>query len=247
MKKKLHQPSDEHMDESWLIPYADLLTLLLALFIVLFAASEIDAEKYEKIKTSFNQALNGGDGVLQQPNNQIFKQPDRESSDADSRNREQERKEISELTNLKKSIDEYIGKNQLTDKIETRLDGNQLAILIYDRAMFDSGSAQLKPEAKIIARTISEMLALYPGYQIVVTGHTDNVPIANHEFESNWELSAKRAIHFMEGLLENSGLDAKRFSAVGQGEYRPIASNETPEGKARNRRVEISVLRSVND
>jgi chemotaxis protein MotB len=88
------------------------------------------------------------------------------------------------------------------------------------------------------------MLVPHPK-KVTVTGHTDNVPIHRPEFPSNWDLSVKRAVNFLKVLLENKQLDPRKFSATGMGEYHPVASNDTPEGRAKNRRVEVAILRDL--
>ncbi|HZG78353.1 MAG TPA: OmpA family protein, partial [Paenibacillus sp.] len=105
--------------------------------------------------------------------------------------------------------------------------------------------AQLKPESRELAVTISELLEQYPNYEVVVSGHTDNVPIKTSQFPSNFHLSAERALSFMAVLLENPGVGQERFSSVGYSEYKPVASNDTAEGRAQNRRVEVSIVRNV--
>ncbi|RYD02856.1 hypothetical protein N752_22860 [Desulforamulus aquiferis] len=90
---------------------------------------------------------------------------------------------------------------------------------------------------------IGTILDEYPQYEVIVSGHTDSVPINNYQFESNWDLSSKRAINFMKLLLQNDSLDPKRFSAIGYGEYRPVSDNATEEGRAQNRRVEVKIKR----
>ena len=93
-----------------------------------------------------------------------------------------------------------------------------------------------------LAREISELLVMNPPRNIIVSGHTDNVPIRNSQFDSNWHLSVMRAVNFMKILLENDDLDPRSFSAKGFGEFEPIASNATAEGRMKNRRVEILIL-----
>lgn len=105
----------------------------------------------------------------------------------------------------------------------------------------------MKPEARELAVAIAQMLDKFPGYDITVAGHTDNVPISNSKYPSNWDLSADRALQFMKILLENSSLDPKQFMPTGYGEYHPIADNATVEGRARNRRVEVSIIRKYQD
>ncbi|MDF2716128.1 MAG: motB, partial [Paenibacillus sp.] len=137
--------------------------------------------------------------------------------------------------------------NKLSAQLETKLTNDMLMITIRDNALFASGSATVKPEAQKLAVTISDMLTQYQQYQIEVAGHTDNVPIRNAEFETNWDLSAKRALNFMKILLQNDNITADRFRAIGYGEYRPIDSNDSADGRSKNRRVEVSIIRTIKD
>ena len=123
----------------------------------------------------------------------------------------------------------------------------QLTVNILDQVLFDSGEAELKPEGQQVLRKIAAVLQQAPGRQIHVVGHTDNVPIrgGRGRFVSNWELSSGRALAAVRFLQEQCGVDPRRLGALGHGEFRPLASNETSEGKARNRRIEVVVLPAV--
>jgi chemotaxis protein MotB len=117
----------------------------------------------------------------------------------------------------------------------------KLTVNILDRVMFDSGEAILQPDGESVLRKIAALLAAHPELKIHVIGHTDNVPI-RARFPSNWELSTARALAAVHFLTEKAGLDPHRVGAVGYGEYRPIADNATPEGRAKNRRIAITIL-----
>ena len=117
----------------------------------------------------------------------------------------------------------------------------KLTVNIIDRVMFDSGEAILKPDGESVLRKIAAVLAAHPELKIQVVGHTDNVPIRTR-FPSNWELSTARALAAVHFLTEKAGVDPRRVGAAGYGEYRPIADNATAEGRARNRRIAITVL-----
>lgn len=121
----------------------------------------------------------------------------------------------------------------------------KLTVNILDRILFDSGEATLKPEGETVLRKVAEVLAQFPQRRVHVVGHTDNVPIrasAKAKFISNWELSMARATSAVRFLCEHAGVDPHRLGAVGYGEFRPLADNSTPEGRARNRRIAIVVL-----
>lgn len=261
MKKKTkHEQHEEHNDESWLLPYSDLMTLLLALFIVLYGMSTVDAKKFEELSQAFNAALTGGVSVLDQSsiNGDTKNTPKNDSNQHDqnqtqqSMTQDQKRKalmkqEQEDLEKLKKQLDQYISQSGLTSQLSTKLNQSQLLITISDNALFPSGKADLKPDAAALAKTLSSMLAKFPEYEILVSGHTDNVPIDNSEFASNWDLSFARARNFMEVLLQNTKLDPKMFSPIGYGEYHPVADNTSETGRAKNRRVEISIIRKYQD
>ena len=117
----------------------------------------------------------------------------------------------------------------------------KLTVNILDRIMFNSGEAVLQPGGEAVMRKIAAILAQHPELKIHVIGHTDNIPIRSR-FTSNWELSAARALAAVHFLIEKAGVDPRRVGAVGYGEFRPIADNATPEGRAKNRRIAITIL-----
>ncbi|GGA53062.1 flagellar motor protein MotB [Paenibacillus physcomitrellae] len=259
--KKKHEPHEEHNDESWLLPYSDLMTLLLALFIVLYGMSTLDAKKFEDFSQAFNAALTGGVSVLDQStlngttkntptkekDNQNTSTPVTQSMSQLQKRSELMKQEEQDLEKLKKQLDQYIKQSGLTSQLSTKLNQSQLLITISDNALFPSGSAAVKPEARVLAKALSGMLEKFPDYEILISGHTDNVPIDNEQFASNWDLSFGRARNFMEILLLNNKLNPKMFSPIGYGEYHPVADNSTEAGRAKNRRVEISIIRKYQD
>ncbi|MDQ0860532.1 flagellar motor protein MotB [Bacillus sp. V2I10] len=243
-RKKKQKHEEEHVDESWLLPYADLLTLLLALFIVLFAMSSVDAQKFQMLARAFNSTFTGGTGVLEYPS----PIPDGEMEKLDQekeKNPEKEQQETLEQEKLKeiqKKVNAYIAANRLETQLKTTLTDEGLLITILNDIFFDSGNSSIRKKDEQLAKEISKLLVMNPPRNIIVSGHTDNVPIQNAEFESNWHLSVMRAVNFMKLLLENEQLDPRAFSAKGFGEYNPVADNKTKEGQQKNRRVEILIL-----
>ncbi len=255
--RRRRKKQDKATDESWLIPYADIMTLLLALFIVLYALSDVDAKKLKAMAQSFNEIFSTGTGIFDYPS----AMPDEEAQGLDPQDKEHIRKnkgelrakpvdgkkgfavsDWGELRSVQEKINTYIDENNLADKFNTSLTDEGLLISISDHVLFDSGSARVRPEDVELAREISGLLEINPPKMIIISGHTDNVPIHNEEFASNWELSVMRAVNFMKILLENERLDPRWFSVKGYGEYQPIADNGTPEGRERNRRVEILIV-----
>jgi chemotaxis protein MotB len=246
IRKKKHLNKEEHIDETWLIPYADLLTLLLALFIVLFASSSIDAEKFKQLAESFNSSFNSGTGLMDYPS-PIPKEQSQSLNKEDARNKTNENPNFdendrAELADLQFKMNDYINDNQLDNQIKTELTDEGLLLTILNGTTFDQGKAEIKLAKRDLVRDISDLLVSGVQRKIIVAGHTDNTPIHNSSFDSNWDLSGLRAVNFLTILLENKELDPSNFSAQGFGEYKPIDTNNTPEGRAENRRVEILIL-----
>jgi len=257
LSRKHAKHHEEHADESWLIPYADLLTLLLALFIVLFAMGKTDEKKFGEMGRSFNVAFGGGAATLFSFNqgppvvspqdappqttqlNTSLMSPSQTTADSQAALRE-----TVQLLQVKEAVDRYIKAAGLGGDLETQLTEDGLRIRIRDSALFRSGQADLLPESRVLAGNVAKLLAGL-NQQIIVAGHTDNVPINTAQFPSNWELSGMRAVNFMRFMFtQEATLKPANFSAVGYSEYRPVGPNTTNEGRAKNRRVEIWILRS---
>lgn len=253
-KKKEHH--EEHVDESWLVPYADLLTLLLALFIVLYAMSSVDSKKFAALADVFSKEFQSGTGIFDYPSptpvqieeeSDLDEQNDTSTESAKSLTEEelkevQKQQDQQELSEIQDKVNSYIEDNKLGEKLETSLTDEGLLVSIRDNVLFASGNAEIRSQDRNIVSEISNLLVMNPPRNIIVSGHTDNVPISNANFDSNWELSVTRAINFMKLLLENDELDPSTFSAKGYGEFNPIASNDTADGRERNRRVEILIM-----
>ena len=234
-------PHEEHPDETWLVPYSDLLTLLLALFIVLFASSQVDTKKFAAVAASFETAFAGP--FSSTPGGQYSIKPPGGGPPQTEMTAVQ--LELAQLAAVKAQIDSYIKEKQLSGEFDTGITDQGLVVRIRDQAFFASGSAELYPAAQEIARRIADVLAQIP-QTVLISGHTDNVPINTAEFPSNWDLSSKRALNVMKYMLYNNrDLRPERFSAIGYGEYRPLEPNATEEGRTKNRRVEVLILRSA--
>lgn len=247
MKRK-KQDKETKIDDSWLLPYADMLTLLLALFIILFALSELDTKRFKELSQIFQNEFSGGQGIIEDglspspqegpiaPNKDQQKEEEHEEKSAVENN-----EETDQLSSIQAQVESYIYENNLEDTIDTELSGEGLLISLKTDVTFDSGSAKVKAEGREIAKQMGRMLRTDPPLEIIVSGHADDRPMNNEEFASNWELSAMRAIQFMNLLLEEGELDPQKFSAKGFGEYRPIVPNTNEENRAKNRRVEVLV------
>lgn len=238
-KKTRRKKQEEHVDESWLVPYADILTLLLALFIVLFASSTVDQKKLEQMSAVFSQIFDGGIGVMDNPSpTPPVSEISPEITDAVKKYTEDQK----QLQETQAKVQELIAVNELENQFETKLTDEGLLITIRDSVLFQPGSAQISPEQISIAEELAQILSFNPERNVIITGHTDDIPINSAEFESNWELSFARAINFLKVIVaSNSSLDEKYFSVRAFAENNPIVPNDTAENRAKNRRVEVLV------
>ncbi|MBS4209196.1 flagellar motor protein MotB [Bacillus sp. FJAT-50079] len=255
-KRRRKKRQESEMSESWLLPYADLLTLLLALFIVLFSSSAVDAQKFQQLSQVFNGIFMGGTGPLnyQQPleNDDHSKDVPDNSSEPEAEIEQNieavlDTEDQQELEAIQEKVNAFVQKNDFHHKFDVALTSEGLLLTIRDNVLFESGRADVREEDKNTARELAVLLEMEPPRNIIISGHTDNIPIHNSAFQSNWELSVMRAINFMKVLLEDDKLDPRWFSAKGYGEFQPIADNQTSAGRAKNRRVEILILPKVKE
>jgi chemotaxis protein MotB len=229
LARRHRDAEDDENLERWLLTYADLITLLLAFFIVLYSISRIDAGKFNKVSDALTTAFRAqtdGPGLAKDISSEflINKQLRRGN-----------------LGVLKDQIDKISQQINLGTQLKTELQPRGLVIRISESAIFDPGKAELKPQAKKMLDLISIQLLKIPNH-IRVEGHTDSLPISNERFKSNWELSTSRATECLRYLIEKHGFPPERIAALGYAEFRPIAPNTTVEGRAKNRRVDIIVL-----
>ncbi|HKL41033.1 MAG TPA: flagellar motor protein MotB [Clostridia bacterium] len=236
--------SDKKNEESggapeWMVTYGDLVTLLMCFFVLLFAFSEIDAQKFEAVMQSFQGSagvLSGGTTLSDSP--LVF-------TGMPETNTSNETTDSQVLDDLKKEIESQLDDANIELEITAEVINRGLLIRFPDNALFDSGEASLKDPARDALEVIGNILLDDPFTERVISveGHTDNVPMSSAEFPSNWELSTTRATNVIRYFLDEVGIVPKRLSASGYGEYYPIATNETPEGRSQNRRVDIVVMR----
>lgn len=279
-QRKRRRTEPETRDR-WMITYADLITLLLIFFVVMYAMSSLDPQKYDVITGSLshtfksgNSLLDGGDGVLngsagvkstegQQP--QSSHRPDSTSA-TESQNhpnaengtaqpgkitpserelafREQEAK----LAELMGVITKYVKDNQLSDQIFVADKPQGIAITLSDRFLFDPGNAALKPPALPALKQLSGLFRGI-GATISIEGHTDNTPVSRlSRYNDNWELSGARALSVLRYFVDKEGLNPSTFQYAGYADTRPASDNSTEAGRQKNRRVEIIVLRQLQE
>jgi chemotaxis protein MotB len=233
--------------DRWLVSYADFMTLLFALFVVLFAFAKADQKKQAQVTESVDAAFRslgifpessrlhskgvaGGSEQAVAPMNIVMGEdvlaPAKVKDDLDQVRRE-----------LQQTLSNQVA--QHTVSIQMGRDG--LVISLREAGFFNSGSATPRPETLPTLRQIAASLGRTP-YDLRIEGHTDNIPIHTAEFDSNWELSSARATRIARLFLDMHALPADRLSAAGYAEFHPVASNDAPEGRAQNRRVDLVVL-----
>ncbi len=212
--------------------WGDMCTLLLCFFVMLLAMSTIDPTKFQVAASSFQNALSG---VLESfPSILITKDVYIPRMGGDAQNK---RMAVDAATKVKEKIKE----EGLEDAVKVQVTETGIAIKIADPIGFESGSADVNPKLYGVLNDLSKIINAAPTSQIRVEGHTDNVPIHSAKYPSNWELSSARALNVVQYMANKGDVDPSRMSAIGYGEYRPIAPNTTPENRKTNRRIEVYV------
>lgn len=250
MAKKKKHPEHENL-ERWLISYADFITLLFATFVVLYALSQVDIKDFKALEESIRQAfaapsvMQGAEGVMQSSSESMF-----DTSQADSmitplmmeymsqKYEEEAMKEIEKKINEEEKLGEM-------DGVEAIKTDRGLLIRFNDDYLFKSGSATLTPSAQKKLDKVGVMVARkFVLHNIRVEGHTDNQPIKSTIFPSNWELSSARASAIIRYFISRFSFMPSLFTAVGFADTRPISDNSSPSNKAKNRRVEVLILKN---
>lgn len=228
MARKKKKPDDINTN-AWMDTYADTITLLLTFFILLYSFSSTDNEKLKLIAAALKGEITGIPMKLENT-------PDISKQDIEQGIGEKSPYEI-----LVDQVQDIIDKTGLTDSIKIREEDAGVVLQLSESILFDLGKADLKPESTQILDIISGLIPSISN-EIMVQGHTDNVPISSAKYESNWELSTARAVNVVKYFIETKGLDPTRFSATGYGEYQPLVDNTTLENRAINRRVDILIV-----
>ncbi len=230
------QPSDiEEIAQTdgksaWLLCYADLVTLILAFFVLLFSLSDFNLQKM----TDALKSIHITDGTTAQETS-LF--------DIIQTDSLKERKMLDQLTGMRRvdifrEINSFIRKKNLGGNVKATFTEGKIVLKIDGKALFNTGSADLLPDATRILSGIVKIANQNPQYDLDIQGHTDSRPIKNAKFASNWELSAIRATHVLQYFIQN-GTSSERLTATGFGDLRPVAGNDTPKGRSKNRRVEF--------
>jgi len=241
-------PRSRVTHDRWLVSYADFITLLFAFFVVMFASAQADRKKQIEVSQAIDAAfkslgifanasrrpnnLNAAAGTEQPviPMNVVM------GEDVLSPARVRD-----DLESLRHELEQRLSNQVAQHTVSLQMGRDGLVISLREAGFFDSGSAAPRPETLATLREIATSLSRTP-YDLRIEGHTDNVPIHTASFDSNWELSSARATRIARLFLELDAITPDRISAAGYAEFHPVASNDTPEGRATNRRVDLVVL-----
>jgi chemotaxis protein MotB len=238
MAKRNQDPPKAENHERWLLTYADLITLLMIFFIVMYTISNVNSKKFAQLSNSMSQAFLGqaSGKLIGEAGPALI--PGAGSAAAQA--------EAAKMKKAKEAIDKYIEQQGLKGKVTADLEERGLVISLKEALLFPLGSANLTPEAQRVIQSVGKMLNSMPN-QLRIEGHTDNLPIHTAQFPSNWELSTARATNVVNFLTSRVGITPVKLSATGYGEFRPIVANTNEQARAQNRRVDIVVLRSILD
>jgi len=246
-RKKAHAHANH---ERWLVSYADFITLLFAFFVVLYASAQVDNKKIAQVSAAieggFQQlgAFSGsGTVLLPSPEQKAGTPPP--SNVIDLANGSKGGGYSPDVNLLKKQLEEALGEEIKKHEIEMRVTPEGLVVSLREVGFFNSGDATLLVDGQNTLTRIAGVLN-EKGFHVRVEGHTDNMPIHTSRFRSNWELSTARATEVVSLLIEKHGFDPSQISAAGYSQYRPIASNDTEEGRQSNRRVDLVVVARTN-
>lgn len=229
MRKKKHPEHVNH--ERWLISYADFITLLFAFFVVMFAVSQVDTNKVGRFTESFSKAVGvemfpaGGKGLLPS-SGAVMAAP----SEGDPQE--------GELAEVRDALRDVAKSNEALKSLEMTKYDHELILRLPTHVIFPSGEDGVQTSANAALVAIADQVR-NRAVDIRVEGHTDDRPISTSRFRSNWDLSACRATAILTVLAKEGRIQPQRLSAVGYGEFHSIASNDTAEGRAKNRRVEL--------
>jgi chemotaxis protein MotB len=216
----------------WVVTFGDLMSLLLCFFVLLLSFSEMDRQKYKQVAGSMEKAfgVQRQTKVMEIPKGMKMIAKDFDQEVLATRIKEELGREVRELveTNMP----------DIEEQIAVEEGENEVIIRLMGESTFDSGKAEIRPQLKPLLKKAGQLIQASQG-DIIVAGHTDNIPIHNGYFSSNLRLSIARAVAVAEFLLTQSDIDPKRVSTMGFGEYRPLVPNDTEHGRQQNRRVEI--------
>lgn len=238
--RRRRRSEDAVHQERWLVSYADFMTLLFALFVVLFASAYHDKKAIQRVSSAVRSGFQEMATFSERTNVSGLSSADASTLTKVPTQMENGNSGI-DVVELQRKLNEALGKEIQRKEVVLRMTPEGFVISLHELGFFDSGEARLLPGASEKIKQIASVLMQY-GLDMRVEGHSDDVPIHNAAFSSNWELSTARATAVAMMLLKESSFDPRRMSIAGYAQYHPTASNDTPEGRRANRRVDIVIV-----
>jgi chemotaxis protein MotB len=239
MARRKYVDDSHENHERWLISYADFITLLFAFFVVMYAVSVVNVGKYKVLSDALGDAF-GGRGAARRIDTPVEVDALPLSNIIAHKRLEAAKRDRERLDLLARKLNSVLAPLVNAGRVRITQTGRGITVEINASVLFDEGDAALVGNARETLRTVAGLLKDDP-HAIEVEGHTDTIPIRNAAFPSNWELSAVRASTVVR-LFADNGVPEQRLAAVGRGANQPIASNGDPVGRARNRRVAVTIL-----
>lgn len=241
MSRRGYKKKDNGGAPGWLTTYSDLMSLLLTFFILLFSMSTVDAKKFKDIAFSLQTVLSG----IGQPYPIEGGQIDNRQIPNEYYVGEDDEVDIEtfpeEIQQMYDNVVGYIGDKELEAKVTVRANRRGVFVDIKEAILFEPGKAELKESGIQVLKQLEGLINNFDN-ELVIEGHTDNVPMNSHQYPSNWELSTARAVTVVRYLIDKENVDPKRLSAVGYGEYHPIVPNDNSINRSTNRRVNILII-----
>mgnify|MGYP001222848679 CR=1 FL=1 len=249
MRRRRRRTSGDDVNvDRWLITYADLITILLAFFVLLYAMSQIDVARFESIARSLSVQFTSDPSLIDLGNRADIERNPADYEGLDIGQLDQEEKDgdgssqtDAELDALYAKIRQYVVENDLETDVRVENARRGVEITFAEHVLFDLGRAELKRQSREVLEPLVPLLNELNN-PISVEGHTDNLPIVSGNYESNWELSTARSLSVL-SYLEDEGIASKRLALVGYGEHKPIKPNDTDDNRQFNRRVNLVILR----
>ncbi|WP_035051367.1 flagellar motor protein MotB [Carnobacterium pleistocenium] len=238
-RRKKKETTDSSSGGGWITTFADLMSLLLTFFILLYSMSSVSLEKFQEASNSIQSAFNGGDSVIEgstvtdtetetEPSEDIIAVPSEDAIDP-------------ELIKMYDEVVEFLETKDMTAQASVKYDQDGIYVNIQESILFGSGSAIIADSGKNTLNNLGELIQQFEN-DVVIEGYTDNVPMNNANFSSNWELSTSRALSVLRYLSEERSVTPTRLSAKGYGEYHPSVPNNSDENRAKNRKVNIVLV-----
>ena len=254
---------------AWMATFSDLMNLLLCFFVLLFSMSTVDAAKFDMVVASLQSTFSvlpaGGSSVgegelissgisqlkdfsmyFEQLSSDESQEVQQENQEEQSAKETYQQEALKESEEMAEEISSQVETNGIQNQVEVDFNAKYVLLTLNGALLFDSGRSEIRQDAYPLIDKIGAILSNYSSNIIEIEGHTDNVPISNSKYESNDVLSMYRALSVADYIRSITNLDASLLKSSGRGEYVPIADNATPEGRARNRRVEVKIYNSYS-